>query len=275
MLCYNVPVTPANQKPRVPKKQNLERPHAPSKVQKRHRRKAKKNPAQIAPLNEGSKDQTREETVSQQDIAEPNVLVQAMASTQTGTNLRGRPGRQEPTRSRMTQVQRTRIIESGRAIFLAMAKNVKQQRASKHTLLREHIVKLALPGMVGIQTSTDAYYAVLFKSAELRDAAMAAIDSVPFAVNDVQIPLYTHAFVDMRSRLNVIWSVPAGALCREKDIKKAVTEHCAKHHPNFSTTFEVRAKKEMGVRTGEFAVRFDNPPHQNSSSSCRSTTIPF
>jgi hypothetical protein len=114
--------------------------------------------------------------------------------------------------------------------------------------------------MIGIQTSNDTYYAILFHTTEQRDAAIGTLNAQPFVDQGTPIPLHIQAFGNMSARPNIIWHIPAGLIYRPKDVRAAVIAHCLRHHPTFSSTFEVRAKKDGRSRTGEFYVRFNSPP---------------
>jgi hypothetical protein len=260
-----VNMAPTTEKTRESKKLTADHLPAPSKVQKKQKQNESNSTQQNHQVSKPGPAVPEQMTPAQRlDGVRRTAVNENFTETDeeiTNRQLRETcPTQIEPTRMRISPIQKQRLIDSNRAIFLALAKHVKENRASIHTLLREHIVNIAPTGMIGIQTSNDTYYAILFKNTELRDKAIGTLRARAFVVQEVPIPLYIQIFGEITGRPNVIWHITASILSREKDIRKAVKTHCQQHHPTFSSTFEVRAKKYMGIRTGEFYVRFDSPP---------------
>lgn len=94
----------------------------------------------------------------------------------------------------------------------------------------------------------------------LRDRALRTIQQSQFSPHGEQVALVVHGFGDPTSKPDIIWSLAAGPLSSSQIVCDAIIEHFRTKFPKFSTTFTVRAKKEAGYCSREWAVRFTIPP---------------
>lgn len=88
-----------------------------------------------------------------------------------------------PTRSRITKEQKAEQKKKGRAIYVALGKNVKD-RAPTHDKLSKHLAELKLEGAQRIKTSGTSYYALVFDMVGNRNRAMAKIGNSTFVTNE-------------------------------------------------------------------------------------------
>ncbi|KAI5812420.1 hypothetical protein BZA77DRAFT_352162 [Pyronema omphalodes] len=166
----------------------------------------------------------------------------------------------QPARTYISSMQRKRLLRENRAIYIAPAMKVQHKRASILRSLLEYIADVAPAGMVRVLSANDHYYVIVFKSTKLRDNALDTLKAQEFVFEKAPIPLNIQTFGYTAETPNVIWHMTVGVLSSVKDVRTAVKMYFQERCPTFSSTFEVRAKKHMGIRTGEFYVRFDRPP---------------